>query len=257
VMIDGIIEPAPGRIRKAENVRSEYNARQGCSLVGGGGWLFAGCQFNHTGRAGLASAPGAGFDIEAEGDKTIRDVRFEDCEFADNWGCGLVADSGDSQRATFLRCRFIGTTNWSVWPCKPYFRFDRCTIVGTAVRCFGDPDERKATQFHDCLFTDDPKLSATGKVFREDRADGPLADLSDSRNILFNRCRLLGVAGAVLPWSTGAIFADCVMRQSSKSQGYPRGEYRGRTTLDGNVDLYNSKFTGSLILNGNPVPRNA
>jgi hypothetical protein len=254
VMIDDIIGPRGGRIRKAEDVRCDYNARQGCSLVGGGGWLFSRCQFNHTGRAGLASAPGAGFDIEAEGGKTIRDVRFEDCEFVDNYGCGLVADSGDSESATFLRCRFVGTTIWSIWPNKPYFRFVRCTIVGTAVRCFGDPDEAKATQFHDCLFTDDPKLSPNGKVYREDRADGPLADLSDSRNVLFNRCRLLAVAGAVLPWSTGAIFADCVMQQGTRSQGYPRGEYRGRTTMVGNVDLYNSKFSGELILNGSPFP---
>jgi hypothetical protein len=254
VMIDDIAGPARGRIRKAEDVRCEYNGRQGCSLVGGGGWLFARCRFNHTGRAGLASAPGAGFDIEAEGGKTIRDVRFEDCEFADNYGCGLVADSGDSDGASFLRCRFIGTTMWSVWPNKPHFRFVRCTIVGTAVRCFGDPDEAKATQFHDCLFTDDPKLSPSGKVYREDRADGPLADLSDSRNVLFNRCRLLAVAGAVLPWSTGAIYADCVMRQGVKSQGYPRGEFRGKTSLTGNVDLYNSRFTGELTVNGSPFP---
>jgi hypothetical protein len=254
VMIDDIVGPAGGRVHKAENVRCEYNGRQGCSLIGGSGWLFTRCRFNHTGRAGLASAPGAGFDIEAEGGKTIRDVRFEDCEFVDNYGCGLVADSGDSENATFLRCRFVGTTIWSVWPAKPYFRFHGCTIVGTAVRCFGDPDPRKATQFHDCLFTDDPKLSPTGKVYREDRADGPLADLSDARNVLFNRCRLFGVAGAVLPWSTGAIYADCVMRQSVRSPGYPRGEYRGRTTIEGSVHLDNSRFTGSLILNGSPFP---
>jgi hypothetical protein len=254
VMIDDPVGPAGGRIRRAENLRCEYNARQGCSLIGGGGWLFLRSRFNHTGRAGLASAPGAGFDIEAEAGKTIRDLRFEDCEFVDNYGCGLVADSGDSANASFERCRFVGTTIWSVWPAKPYFRFNGCTIVGTAVRCFGDPDPRKATQFHDCLFTDDPKLSPNGKVYREDRADGPLADLSDAQNVLFNRCRLFGVAGAVLPWSTGAIYADCVMRQSTRSPGYPRGEYRGRTTIEGSVHLDNSRFTGSLMLNGSPFP---
>jgi hypothetical protein len=256
VMIDGIDDPAlaRGRVRRAENVRCEYNCRQGCSLTGGRGWSFLRCTFSHTGKWGHPSNPGAGFDIEAEGGKTIRDIRFEDCTFSDNWGCGLVADSGDSEGATFLRCRFIGTSNWSIWPFKPNFRFQGCTIVGSAVHCFGDPDPRRATQFHDCLFTDDPKLSPNGKVYREDRPDGPLADLGEARNVLFNRCRLFAVGGAVLPWSTGAIYQDCVMKQGMKSLGYPRGEYRGRTTLNGRVDLYNTRFGGSLILNGQPYP---
>lgn len=256
IIIDGLDDPASasGRTRRADNLRCEYNGRQGCSLVGGRGWRFARCSFSHTGKANVGSAPAAGFDIEAEGGKVIRDLAFEDCLFLDNMGCGLVADSGDSEGASFLRCRFIGTTMWSVWPAKPYFQFRSCTIVGTAVRCFGDPDPHKATQFHDCLFTDDPKLSPNGQVYREGRANGPLADLNEARNVLFDRCRLLAVGGAVLPWSTGAIYQDCVMRQTGKSKGYPRGEYRGRTALDGDVDLYGTRFTGTLMLNGAPYP---
>ena len=64
-----------------------------------------------------------------------------------------------------------------------------------------------------------------------------------------------GVAGAVLPWSTRAIYQDCVMRQSMQSTGYPRGQYRGRNTIEGRVDLYNSRFDGgTLIYNGQPYP---
>ena len=257
IIIDGLDDAAlAGRVtRRVERVTCEYNGRQGCSLVGGRGWVFSRSAFNHTGRAVLSSAPAAGFDIEAEGGKTCRNIAFVECEFSDNTGCGLVADSGDSAHVSFDRCRFIGTTVWSVWPFKPYFRFSRCTIVGTAVKCWGDPDERKAAQFHDCVFTDDPRLSPNGKVYREDRPDGPLADLSDSENVLFNRCRMNGVAGAVLPWSTRAIYQDCVMRQSMQSTGYPRGQYRGRNTIEGRVDLYNSRFDGgTLIYNGQPYP---
>ena len=253
MMIDGLDDTALARrvTRVAQNVRCEDNGRQGCSLVGGRGWRFSGCAFDRTGRAGLMSAPAAGFDIEAEGSKTNRDHRFEDCRFVDNGGCGLVADSGDSEGATFTRCRFVGTTNWSIWTFKPRFRFVGCTIVGTAVKPWGDPDPTRATRFTGCLFTDNPKLSPNGKVYREGRKDGPLYDLSDFQNILFDRCRFLAVGGAVLPWSKHAIYRNCVMRQSSPSQGYPQGTYQGRITLTGNVDLYGSKFE-NVILNGVP-----
>jgi hypothetical protein len=254
MMIDGDDDPALAArvIRRAEDVRCEYNGRQGCSVVGGRNWTFSRCQFNHTGRAGLQSAPGAGLDIEAEGGKKNRNLSFEDCEFSNNTGCGLVADSGDSEGARFTRCRFIGTTIWSVWPNKPYFSFRSCTFVGAIVRCFSDPDPRRATQFHDCLFTDNPKLSPSGKVYREGRSDGPLADLSDELNVLFDRCRFLAIAGAVLPWSTRAIYSNCTMRQTSATIGYPRGTFVGRNVIDGHVDLYGARIGGPLIVNGKP-----
>ncbi|MEA3048199.1 MAG: hypothetical protein QOG84_35 [Sphingomonadales bacterium] len=260
VIIDGLDDPAlAARVtRRAVGLRCEYNGRQGCSLVGGRGWTFTGSKFNHTGKAGIGSSPAAGFDIEAEGGKTIRNLAFEDCEFSDNVGCGLVADSGDSQGATFTRCRFVGTTDWSVWPNKPFFRFRACTFVGCIVRCFGDPDPNRATQFFDCVFTDDPKQSPTGQVYREGRPDGSIADLSDEANVLFDHCRFLAVGGAVLPWSTGAIYSNCTMRQTSKSPGYPRGTYLGRNTIDAShIELYGTKNRGELILNGTPLARYA
>ncbi len=254
IMIDGIDNAviAARATRRMEDVRCEYNARQGCSIVGGRNWVITGSKFSHTGRAGMMSAPGAGLDIEAEGAKKNRNLSFQNCEFSDNAGCGLVADSGDSDGATFTGCRFIGTTNWSVWPNKPHFRFTGCTFVGCVVACFGDPDPSRAVQFHDCTFTDDPRMSPNGKVYREGRADGSIADLSESQNVLFDRCRFLAVGGGVLPWSTGAIYSNCTMRQTSPSMGYPRGTYVGRNTIDGNVGLYGIRIQGELILNGKP-----
>jgi hypothetical protein len=255
VMIDGLDDPALAArvVRRAEGLRCEYNGRQGCSLIGGRGWSFSRCKFSHTGKAGIGSSPGAGFDIEAEGGKTNRAMTFEDCEFADNLGCGLVADSGDSEGASFTRCRFVGTTNWSAWPRKPGFTFRGCTFVGSVVHCYGDPDPKKAAQFYDCTFTDDPKQSPTGEVYREGRADGSLADLGDEQNMLFDHCRFLAVGGAVLPWSTGAIYSNCTMRQTSKSTGYPRGTYVGRNIIDSPApSLYGVRLRGSLILNGTP-----
>jgi hypothetical protein len=237
-------------IRRLERVRSEHNGRQGCSIVGGLGYRFHDCAFNHTGRSALSSAPGAGVDIEAEGGKQNRDFRFVNCQFANNTGAGMVADTGDSEGVTFERCTFIGTTNWSAWPNKPRFAFLGCSFVGALTRAFGDADPRRAAQFLDCTFRDDPKLSINGRVYRGTNPDGPLADLSDARNVRFARCAFLATHSATLPWSTGAIYEDCRMEQRVQSVSFPRGRFVGRTTINGKVDLYGSAVQGELLLNG-------
>lgn len=254
--LDGFyIDGAPGGNgampeRKIVNLRSEYNGRQGCSIVGGRGYVFERCKFNHTGKSTLASAPGSGVDIEAEGGKTVRDISFWDCEFVNNWGPGLVADSGPSQGARFERCAFTGTTSWSAWPNKPYFAFHDCRFVGALAQAHGSADPSRATQFHSCTFTDDPRLSPTGTVYGGTNASRPLADLSDAKNVLFSKCVFLATHGGTLPWSTGAIYVDCRMKQTKKEGGYPRGIFRGRNVIDGTVDLYGSKVPGEIILNG-------
>lgn len=251
VCIDGIDGELPQRPqRKVANLRSEHNGRQGCSIVGGRGYVFENCRFSHTGRAGLASMPGAGLDIEAEGGKVNRDFSFIDCTFSDNVGCGLVADTGDSEGARFLRCTFIGTTSWSVWPAKPRFRFDRCTFAGAMAQVYGNDDPDRAAQFHDCTLTDDPSLSPTGQLYGGTNTDRPLADLSAARNMLFNRCTFFARHDAVLPWSTEAIYADCRMEQRSSSYAFPRGTYLGSSIIDGQVNISGSLIRGEVVING-------
>lgn len=236
--------------RRIANVRSEHNGRQGCSIVGGRGYMFEACRFSHTGRGGLSSMPGAGVDIEAEGGKINRDFSFIDCVFSDNVGCGMVADTGDSEGARFLRCTFIGTSSWSVWPAKPRFRFDRCTFAGAMAQAYGDEDAARAAQFLDCTLTDDPALSPSGRLYGGSNTDRPLADLSAARNILFSRCTFLARHGAVLPWSVHAIYADCRMEQSSTTFSFPRGTYIGRSVIDGRVNVSGSMIRGEVVING-------
>lgn len=250
LMINGLDRPAPATRRVADNVRCEDNGRQGCSLIGGRGWLFSKCSFTRSGRGPITSPPGAGVDIEAEGKKTNRDHRFTDCAFVDNAGVGLVADTGDSADLIFTRCRFVGTTAASLWPNKPGMRFDDCRITGTLVACYGGSDPARATRFTRCLFTDDPAQSPTGRVYRQGRADGSLADLATVPNVLFDRCRFLAVGGATLPWSTAAIYRDCTFEQRSRSTAFPRGTFAGRNTITGPVDLNGSRIGGILTVNG-------
>lgn len=242
----------PGNpLRSFTDVRCELNGRQGCSLIGGGGYTFNGCRFAETGMVQLASAPGAGFDIEAEG-APIRNIRFADCEFTGNFGCGLVADSGDSADIRFDACRFVGTANWSAWPRKPFTRFTRCSFVGPIVQCWGDDDPARATQFHRCTFRDTAALPLQG---RPQVSPGPIANLSEGRNVLFSGCNFTVTHGWALPWSLQSIYENCTMKQIKGDQGYPRGTYRGSSTIDGNVDLASSRLIGTVTINGVRRPK--
>jgi hypothetical protein len=251
IMIQGIADAELGRRvrRRIDNLRSEYNGRQGCSIVGGRGYAFANCKFNHTGRGGIASAPGAGVDIEAE-DDVNRDLTFTDCEFVDNVGCGLLADSGDSEDVTVVRCKLVGTTSWSAWPFKPRMRFHDCTFVGALVRCYGDKDPERAVQFHNCRFFDDPALSPTGAVYLPDRPYGTIADLNFGTNALFKDCRFKLTGGGLLPWSWRAIYIDCTLEQKAPVASFPKGQYLGHSVIRGSVDMYGAKIDGTLDLNG-------
>ena len=259
VMIDGLDDAALARrvTRRLENVRCEYNARQGCSIVGGRGIVFSGCRFNRTGKGGLASDPGAGVDIEAEGGKRNVDFTFTDCEFVDNTGCGMVADSGPSEGATFTRCTFIGTTSWSAWPGKPRFSFRSCTFIGALCHAAEVADPRLATTFIDCVFLDDPAKSPTGKVYLLAGNSGAIADLNENGTPIFVRSRFTLTHNAQLPWSEKATYRDCTMSQASPKQAFPRGRFEGRNVIRGNVGLGASKVVGELILNGQVVPPNA
>ena len=249
---DGIYLDAPaGRTTSTElsNVVSEYNGRQGCSIVGGSNHSFVNCRFNHTGRGGLVSAPGAGLDIEAE-TSPIRNVSFSGCEFSNNAGAGMVADSGDSDGATFTACLFVGTTTWSAWPNKPNFRFSNCRFVGSLCHAFQDPDPVRAAQFSGCSFLDDPALSPTGQVF-----GAAIADLgAGDSNVLFDGCTFSLKNGSLLPWTVLTRYNNCTMAQAARGQAYPRGTYTGVNRIDGNVDISSSKVAGQLTLNGQLVP---
>jgi hypothetical protein len=233
------------------HLASRYNGRQGLSITGGRGYDFADCEFSHTGRSAVTSPPGAGVDIEAER-PPIRDLSFTRCKFIDNVGAGLVADSGDSADARFSECLFVGTTNWSAWPRKPGLTFDRCTFVGSVVHAYPDADAARAARFTACTFTDDPKMSPTGKVYL---GPGSIVNLGASDNVMFDGCTFRLVADGTLPWSWRAIYRNCRMTQRSPKKAMTKGKYLGSTTIDGPVDLYGSMIDGVLVVNGRTIKR--
>jgi hypothetical protein len=95
-------------------------------------------------------------------------------------------------------------------------------------------------------------LSPNGKVYT---GNGPIVDLAESDNVLFDGCIFRVVAMAQLPWSWRATYRDCVMTQRSPKGASTKGRYQGHTTISGPVDLYGSMVEGVLILNGKQIPR--
>jgi hypothetical protein len=230
---------------------SRQNGRQGLSITGGRGYDMLDCEFSRNARGVVKSAPAAGVDIEAE-TNPIEDVSFTKCRFADNGGSGLVADSGNTRNFRFAGCHFIGTTSWSAWPNKPGCRFSDCLFVGSVVHPFADRDPRRAARFLRCTFTDDPALSPTRKVYT---GGGPIVNMAQSENVLFDKCTFRLVASGTLPWAWAATYRDCRMTQKSAAIANPKGRYQGYSTIKGRVDLYGSMIEGTLVLNGRRMPK--
>jgi hypothetical protein len=252
----GLTAQSPRYPVTLRNVTCDGNARQGLSWVGGTQLTAIGCRFTRTGRGRFNSAPAAGVDIEAE-ESVCRNGRFVDCTFADNVGVGLLASTGDVADIRAERCRMVGTTIWSLWSYKPRMRFDDCVFVGSIVNAFPSKDPAQATQFRQCRFTDDPKLSPTGKVYHEF-----LADLGGgSTNVLFDDCDFVAIQpDKALPWTpSDTRYNNCRFRQAGRKVAYPRGVFTGTCTIrtGGSVDLYDSKIRGNVSVNGKVLPRSA
>lgn len=121
-------------------VRCDRNGRQGVSVVGGKGLRFERCTFSNTGQGPIASRPTAGVDLEPNGRNWTTDATFEDCEFVNNRGVGLLAESGNSRDLTVRRCTFWqgfaarpGVTVNSgdaLWLGREGVRVEDCTVHG-------------------------------------------------------------------------------------------------------------------------------
>jgi hypothetical protein len=197
----GLTETSPLKPTTLTNVVCDYNGRQGLSVVGANGLTVISCKFNNTSRGVIASAPSSGVDLEAES-SVIRNSSFIDCEMVNNGGIGMVADSGDTSGVTFSRCKFIGTTNWSIWPRKPRLAFRDCLIVGSCVNAYTsatNPDD--ATKFYNCKFSDEVALSPTGTVY----GTGFIVQFDTAPNVLLSDCTIVATRQQACLITGGAI----------------------------------------------------
>jgi hypothetical protein len=150
----GLIPGSPSTPQVLRRVRSDHNARQGLSYVGGIGLRATDCRFADTGMGRFGSGPGAGVDLEPER-SVVRDARFVRCTFQNNAGPGLIADSGDSADVIVQDSVIWGSSKGpAVWPRKPGLTFERCAIFGWVVNAYGSSNAAEATRFLRCRFED-------------------------------------------------------------------------------------------------------
>ncbi|MEA2355471.1 MAG: hypothetical protein QOD61_1600 [Solirubrobacteraceae bacterium] len=153
----------PSRPVTLNDVRSDYNGRQGLSWVGGRGLRATGCSFSYTGQTRISvSNPGAGVDIEPEV-SVCRDGSFTDCRFVANRNFGVIANVGDSRDISFERCVFWGwrgspgaPTPVALWANKPGMSFRGCELYGSVVQVYGSARASDACRFESCRFEDRP-----------------------------------------------------------------------------------------------------
>lgn len=167
-----------------DNIISEWNARQGMSWTGGKGLTVSNSKFNHTGNGRFGSSPQAGLDIEPA-DSMARDGLFINCEFINNKGTQIVAESADGGYTTFRKCTIWGTNGRALWPNKPRMVFEDCRIFGSVVNMYGSPNALDATKFIRCHFED--KVHA---LYPSTLSYTYLLDISGSggENVLFDGC---------------------------------------------------------------------
>jgi len=252
LLIDGV-DAARVSTSSITNARSEYNARQGVSHVGGHHYTYTGCNFNNTGQAIFTSSPGAGLDIEAEGGKTVHDNVWNNCTFNNQKsGVGMVANSGPSNHNAFNNCTFVGTTSFAIWPEKPYITFDQCTIVGAMNNLYGGAEPGNppaAVKFTNCTFSNDPTLSPTGQVYMP---NGRMGDVSYGfvTNVTFTGCTWNMVAGSGMQISsTSLTYTNCTMHQATTAYNFV-GTFSGTNTITGPITLHGSVNNGTITLNG-------
>jgi hypothetical protein len=241
---EGVVTGGATTPHVLDNIRSEYNARQGLSWVGGTSLTVSNSKFNHTGKHRFCSPPGAGLDIEAEA-AVNRNGQFTNCDFVNNTSCGVVADSGDSADCNFTDCLIWGTTSWSTWIVKPGFKFTNCDIYGSAVHGYGSNDSNEATKYTNCYFSDYSGVYE-GTTYDSYRNTALIYLYSGGENVTYQGCDIY--ANAVRAFHIGGynkeIIKDCNIYH--KYSGLANGEYQ--SVFVGSY-LENVKFYESIPAN--------
>ena len=119
------------------------------------------------------------------------------------------------------------------------------------VHAFPSSDPALATRFLHCRFTDDASLTPNGRLYV---GGGPIVNLAESRNVLFDTCNFALTGEGVLPWSWEATYRDCTMRQASKVTAITKGKYVGRSVIDAPANLYGSMIMSTVVVNGDVLP---
>lgn len=239
------------------NVNSEYNGRQGVSIVSGRGGKFERCKFNHTGQIDFSSAPKAGVDIESNSGRSVKNWIFSQCEMINNKGVGMLADVGTNRDCKFKYCTFVGTENYAVWPQMPGFVFEDCLMVGVTLNTYVDATAgADATKFVRCKFVNDTSLSPTGTVYLGAGGTSRLVELNGARGTLLDRCDIIATGAALAFFSDNSAnrVNNTNISQVSATTLSPTATWSGHNTIvSAGTTSAAGTFRGTVTVNGSVV----
>lgn len=146
------------------NSKFNNNGRNGLSWCGGENVNFANCQFNFNATGKIVTNPACGIDIEPERGAKCRNGSFTDCLIEGNGGYALGSGYAEASNVTFKNCKFIGSSNYSIFCQSPAFVFKDCTIAGTSMFTYNSYNRANGTQLINCKIVDS---IADKKIFKE------------------------------------------------------------------------------------------
>lgn len=172
--LDGVYIRAPynGKSENVvlNNVRSEYNGRQGLSFTSGQGLKVINSQFRFTGKGGLSLSPSANVDIEnhAGNGLFLSEILFDNCELYDNAGGSGSINLAGNIRNFKITNSTIATTNWiaiqSNYSTSRDFVFENCNIEGAIEFQVGSNPKKgnEMTKFVNCTISDNKNNKTFG-----------------------------------------------------------------------------------------------
>ncbi|MFN8305715.1 MAG: right-handed parallel beta-helix repeat-containing protein [Ferruginibacter sp.] len=139
------------------------NGRNGFSWLSGRGINVVNSEFSEMGTGIVSTEPAAGIDIEAEvsdPEGAPSSGNFNNCLIRDNQWLALaagVAVSGSrklpSSKMSFINCTFIGSRNNIADIESNEYRFESCNFYGMLYLRNNSEDEKNATGFLNCSFS--------------------------------------------------------------------------------------------------------
>lgn len=239
------------------------NGRQGFSWVGGRNVNCRACNFSETGRGAISSSPGAGLDLEDNG-QGVSDGYFENCTFSDNAGPSVLCLNDTANilfRGGVMHNRASGR---ALWPNSPDLRFDSVAIFGNVINVHHE------TVFNNCFFSNESKFGQTGVALLMDVVNGTFnggtieCHKGDALNInVRGAAKMIGTkvkfkATDPKPQTRVAI-CNALLRDVDFIDEYT---FTGATTTDTNgdhtfVDATSSTTQGETAISGNHLAWNS
>lgn len=233
------------------------NGRNGLSWLSGRNVTVINSGFSEMGRGAISTEPAAGIDIEAETldlDNVPSLGSFYNCIIKNNQWLALAAGvaslnskSLPSKKMNFVNCVFVGTYNSVADIESDEYTFDSCYFYGQLYLRNNSPQEKNATVFTNCDFSNVYKGKRTAGMFL-------IANVG-ARRTRFKKCNFLAFDQRIFnmdnttficgDYKSYPVYEDCIFKCYLKeiTDGwFKTSGLGGKTSYKGSTFYYNARF---------------